>query len=200
MGTHHAVLGLAPLCILAGGWLAWPPAGTAALAAGGALTVAGIAAGLWGLHVWRRKQSAADAPAQLPPFDLQALARLDAVMDALAPQVPAHTLHQLTVIKATLVRMAPLLSSAQAGDQFTVDDGLYIAECVRRYLPDSLQACLRVPAHLRAAGDPSPLALLDEQLDLLHAELHHREQKLGRATAEALMQQRRFLKAKHGGG
>lgn len=200
VGAHHAVLALAPLATLAGGWIAWQQYGTAALAVGGALAIGGAAALAWALRARRRARPAADAAPAGPVFDPQALVQLDRVLELLAPEVPGDTLGRLTGIKSTLVRMAPLLATAQANEHFTVDDRLYIAECVRRYLPDSLQSWLQVPVHLRAAGDPSPQALLDEQLDLLQAELRDREQKLGRGAAEKLLQQQRFLKAKHGGG
>ena len=200
MGAHHPVLALAPLAALAGGWMAWQHTDAAALAAGGALLIGGAAALVWALRARRRAQPTADAAPAGPVFDPQALARLDQAMELLAPDLPADTLVRLAGIKSTLVRMAPLLATGQATEHFTVDDRLYIAECVRRYLPDSLQGWLQVPAHLRTAGNPSPQALLDDQLDLLQAELQRREQKLGRGAAEQLLQQQRFLKAKQAGG
>lgn len=200
LGPHHAVLALAPLAVLAGAWIAWQLPSAAGLAGGGALVVGGAAAMAWALRARRRARPAPDAPPGGPVFDAQALAQLDRVMELLAPQVSAATLTRLVGIKSTLVRMAPLLATAQPSEHFTVDDRLYIAECVRRYLPDSLQGWLQVPPSLRDAGEPSPQALLDEQLDLLQTELHRREQTLGRGAADPLLQQQRFLKAKHGGG
>ena len=199
LGPHHAVLALAPLAIVAGAWIAWQHSHISGLAVGGAMVVAGAAALMWALRARRRAQPLAGAAPAGPVFDVQALARLDRVLELLAPDVPADTLARLVGIKSTLVRMAPLLATATANEHFTVDDRLYIAECVRRYLPDSLQGWLQVPAHLRASGSPTPQMLLDEQLGLLQTELTRREQKLGRGAAEQLLQQQRFLKAKHGG-
>lgn len=200
MGAHHAVLALAPLGALAGAWIVWQQAGTTALAAGSSLLIASATALAWALRARRRARPAADAAPAGPVFERDPLVQLDRVLELIAPEVPGDTLGRLAGIKSTLVRMAPLLAAAQTSEHFTVDDRLYIAECVRRYLPDSLQGWLQVPAHSRGAGDPSPQALLDEQLDLLLAELRRREQKLERGAAERLQQQQRFLKAKHGGG
>ena len=204
-GARHAVLGLAPIAGLAGAWLLWQPAGPTAIAAGGALLVGGACAALWAWRDSRRAQQAAGmAMPAGPVFDPQALARLDQVLELLAPQVPSETLARLVGIKSALLRMAPLLAQVQVSEHFTPDDRLYIGECVRRYLPDSLQGWLQVPAHLRAladeAGGPSAQALLDQQLALLQAELLKREQKLGRGAAESLRQQQRFLSDKHGRG
>lgn len=201
-GVRHAVLGLAPIAGLAGAWLLWQQAGPAALAAGGALLAGSVVALVWAWRNRRRAQQLAGmaAPAGLG-FDPQALARLDQVLELLAPQVPGKTLARLVGLKSTLVRMAPLLAQAQVSEHFTPDDRLYIGECVRRYLPDSLQGWLQVPAHLRAvAGEADGLsaqALLDQQLELLQAELLKREQKLGLGAAEPLRQQQRFLGDKH---
>lgn len=204
-GVQHAVLALAPLAGLAGAWIAWQQASALGLAAGAALLLGSAAGTLWALRSRRRQRARGPAGAMPtgPVFDPLALARLDQVLELLAPQVPADTLTRLAGIKSTFVRMAPLLGSAVPNEHFTVDDRLYIAECLRRYLPDSLQGWLQVPSHLREVpGDgaaPSAQALLDQQLDLLQEALHQRERKLGQAATEQLQQQQRFLKAKHGG-
>ena len=205
---RHAVLGLAPMAALVGVWLAWPPSTSAALAAGGLLIAGGLAAAGWAWyagHRARRTQAASAAPAS-PVFDLQALMHLDTVLEELAPLAPAATLAQLGELKATLVRVAPLLVTTPVSEHFTLDDRHYMAETVRRYLPDSLQGWLLVPAHLRDTpgdgdGDEglSAQALLDRQLTLLQAELHRREQKLGCGAAEQLRRQQRFLDAKRSG-
>ncbi|RZL64052.1 MAG: hypothetical protein EOP81_09765 [Variovorax sp.] len=206
---RHAVLGLAPMVALVGAWLAWPPSTPTALAAGGLLVAGGLGAAAWALvdgHRARQARAGSAAPVA-PAFDMQALVRLDAVLEELAPLAPPATLVQLGELKATLVRVAPLLATAPVNELFTLDDRLYMAEAVRRYLPDSLQGWLQVPAHLRDTpgdgdGDEalSAQALLDRQLTLLQAELHQRERKLGRGAAAKLLQQQRFLAAKHRGG
>lgn len=201
-GVRHAVLGLAPIAALAGAWLLWKAAGPATVAAGAALLLAGVPASFWAWRERRRVRQAADTAAPAGPvFDARALAQLDQVLELLAPQVPGDTLTRLVAIKSTLVRLAPLLARAQLDEHFTPDDRLYIGECVRRYLPDSLQGWLQVPAHLRTTGGAadglSAQALLDQQLDLLQAELLEREQKLVLGAAEPLRQQQRFLSDKH---
>lgn len=208
VSMRHAVLGLAPMVALVGVWLAWPPATLTALAIGGLLVASGLGATAWALvDRHRARQARVDAASVAPVFDVQGLARLDAVLEELAPMVPPATLAQLGKLKATLVRVSPLLATTPINEHFTLDDRLYIAETVRRYLPDSLQGWLQVPAHLRETpgdGDGeeglSAQALLDRQLTLLQAELHQRERKLGRGAAEQLRQQQRFLDAKRSGG
>lgn len=204
--AHHAllaVMALAPLGSGAGAVgavLGWQQASVIGMAAGVALFIGGATATAWALRARRRARPDVDAAPTRPVFEPEALAQLDRVMGALAPQLPAETLARLVAIKSVLVRMAPLLATARTDEHFTPDDRLYIAECVRRYLPDLLQAWLAVPAHLRTEGaEPSAQALLDEQLDLLHIELRQREQKLGRGAAEPLLRQQRFLKAKQQG-
>lgn len=202
MGAHHAVLSLAAIAGLVGAWMAWRQAGATGLAAGSTLLLCSAAAAVWGLRARRRAQPPSDATPAGPVFDPKALAQLDQVLELLAPQVPADTLVRLAGLKSTLVRMAPLLVKVQVDEYFTMDDRLYIAEFVRRYLPDTLQGWLQVPAHLRATpgqgGSPSAQALLDQQLALLQGQLAQRELKLGHGAAERLRRQQRFLRAKNG--
>ena len=73
-------------------------------------------------------------------------------------------------------------------------------ECLRRYIPDTLDAFLRVPATQRKTqlldGQASAQALLLDQLSALQEEVTLREKKIGRSAAEGLMKQNRFLEAK----
>nr|WP_315244240.1 hypothetical protein [uncultured Albidiferax sp.] len=169
--------------------------GAVVWAAGSAL--AGAAVGAYAL-VQRRNTPVVAA---VSVWDPQALAALDKVLTALAPEVPAATLEQLVGIKTTLVRIAPLLATATVNQHFTQDDKFYLVELVRRYLPDTLAAFLAVPSGQRevpgAQGGPSALALLGDQLRLLHTELSRREVLLVQNTHGALEKQQRFLHAKH---
>lgn len=171
----------------------------------------GLAAGLW--MVARRQSAATSLAAQplLPLFDATALAKLDEVLHHLASEMTETQLAPLRGLADTLERMAPLMRRVGVNEQFTQEDHFYVTECVRRYLPDTLQAYLQVPRHSRsqpapasldAGSGPAPSAdeLLATQLALLQTELGRREKALTSASTEALQKQQRFLKAKGPGG
>lgn len=171
----------------------------------------GLAVGLW---MVARRQSAATSLAEqplLPLFDATALAKLDEVLHHLASEMTEAQLAPLRSLADTLERMAPLMRRVGVNEQFTQEDHFYVTECVRRYLPDTLQAYLQVPRHSRsqpapasldAGSGPAPSAdeLLATQLALLQTELSRREKALTSASTEALQKQQRFLKAKGAGG
>lgn len=169
--------------------------GAVVWAVGSALV--GAAVGTYAMVQQRRTP----VQAAVSVWDPQALVALDKVLAALAPEVPAATLEQLVGLKTSLVRIAPLLATATVNEHFTQDDRFYLAELVRRYLPDTLAAFLAVPSGQRevagAQGGPSAVALLGDQLRLLQSELSRREQLLVHNTHGALEKQQRFLHAKH---
>jgi hypothetical protein len=120
-------------------------------------------------------------------------------MVRIAPEIPADIAQQLADLKQSIVRIGRNPAAAQPDEHFTFEDRMYVVECVRRYLPDGLQAYLGVPKaqRLEALADgQTPHALLVAQLEMLRAGLAERETKLARSAAEALLQQERFLKAK----
>ena len=143
--------------------------------------------------------AAAQAGAAPPAwFDPAALAAFDAALETAAAELDDDNAAQLLAIKAAFQRLAP-----QAGapdEHFTVDDRLYLRECLRRYVPDSVTAYLRVPAAQRSEalldGQPCAQSALRQQLDLLLEEILLREKKIGRSAAEPLLSQQRFLDAK----
>ena len=175
---------------------------SAAIASGAAALGLGTA-GLTAL--WRRRALVTgpghgSTRGTAPAFDPQAIAALDEVLARLGPLVPPPVLEQLTGLKKTLVRIAPLLASTGVNELFTRDDRFYVSELVRRYLPDTLTAFLQVPAAQRGtqgADGRTALQLLEEQLSLLQTELSRREALLVQVAGEALQQQHRFLQAKH---
>jgi hypothetical protein len=165
----------------------------------GAVGLVGVAVGLW--VVARRQSAATHAAAQplLPLFDATALVKLDEVLHHLATDMSEAQLAPLRSLADTLERMAPLMRRVGVNEQFTQEDHFYVTECVRRYLPDTLQAYLQVPRHSRTLVGPEvPSAddLLATQLALMQTELTRREQALNSASTEALQRQQRFLKAK----
>jgi hypothetical protein len=210
LGQTHARQELSPWFI-AGLLVSAAAAVTLLLAAIGqsaplALASAAVLAGGLGLISFiglkRRREAAASpaGPALAPLFDEACLLAFDRALDALAPEATEAVAARLTSIKQQLARIAGLSINGPVDEHFTLDDRLYLAELVRRYLPDSLQAYLRVPQAQRTSALPaqagSAESLLLGQLQLLGAGLDQRELKLTHSRAEALIRQQRFLESK----
>lgn len=172
----------------------------AGLALAAALAALGGAGWLWQHRSRRPADGAMPPPAGPPPFEPDALRRIDEAFEASAAAVAEPALAALVSLKAAAVRMALALNSAPADGDFTVDDRLYVIECLRRYIPDTLGAYLQVPAAQRAVpgagATPSADDLLREQLALLQSGLEQREQRLHGSAVEALRRQQRFLQSK----
>lgn len=169
--------------------------GITALAGG---TIAGV--GLVGI-VWTRRQvgNAIHRATPLPPlFDPATLDAFDRVLEGASADLGDTVTQKLVDIKASMVRIA---THAKGVDEhFTTDDRLYLRECLRRYVPDTLEAYLRVPAGQRRVplldGQATAEATMLRQLATLHEEIAQREKKIGRSAAEDLMKQDRFLASK----
>lgn len=177
------------------GWLQ----SSLALALGG---LAGLLAGMGLAWHARRQHDAADPAAHVPLalLDDSALQALDHALDQLGPELPDAAVERLTALKDLIVRIARQANASGLDEHFAMDDRLYVTECVRRYLPDTLQSYLKVPRDRRSStvleGGGSAADLLLGQLELLRAELAEREARLARSAADALLRQQRFLQAK----
>lgn len=169
------------------------------LALGGVL---GFAAA--GVLILRGRRASSALLAEVAPtaalFDEASLRAFDRVLDELATEVPEAVAVQLTAVKQLIVRVAKQAGTAGIDENFTMEDRMYLTECVRRYLPDSLQSYLKVPQDQRSAPvleqGQSAVSLLTSQLDLLKIELEKQELKLTRSVAEHLVKQQRFLATK----
>ena len=169
------------------------------------LALGGAAALLLGYAGWRitaaRRAAlpAGWAAGRAPLVAAQALEALDRVMASVAPELDDALLDQLMRLKHTLVRVIELDRAAEA-TAFSSEDQLYLQQCIKRYLPDSLLAYLNVPAthrHRSLAHDGStPAQALAKQLALIQQDLDQREQHAVAAASEALLRQQRFLQAK----
>ena len=167
------------------------------LLAGGA-ALAGCGALGWKM-VHSRATTASNANAAPPALlDAASLAAFDAALETAAAELDDDSATQLLTIKAAFQRIAQ--QSVVQDEHFTVDDRLYLRECLRRYVPDSVAAYLRVPAAQRCEplldGQPCAHSALRQQLDWLLAEIRLREKKIGRSAAEQLLRQQRFLDSK----
>lgn len=138
----------------------------------------------------------------ISPADWQ---KLDTLLENLAAQSPPDTLEQLVEklvdLKASVMRCATLLIADYAdGACFVGENHFYVGEAVRRYIPDTITACLQVPAKDRASlvleNNQTAMDLLHAQLALIAHELGLRETDLSQAAGEDLLRQQRFLAAK----
>ena len=131
-------------------------------------------------------------------LDPASLAAFDTCLEKAAAELDEENASRLLAIKASLQRMGHQVTAQD--EHFTTEDRLYLRECLRRYIPDSVQAYLRVPALQRdqilLSDQPCAQTALGQQLDLLNAEIQLREKKIGRSAAEGLASQQRFLASK----
>lgn len=162
----------------------------------GVLVVVGTAGLAWAARgVWRQRRlpGEADPAALLSGAELNAL---DQLMARVAPELPGAATDILKTVKQDLeLAQQPALLGRLA-----MQDRSFVQLCVTRYLPDSLEAYLRIPAARRAqplaSGEPSADAALVRQLTTLHEGLQRRLQGLQDGAAEALLRQQRFLDQK----
>jgi hypothetical protein len=120
------------------------------------------------------------------------------VLDSACAELGDAAMHQLMDIKQSIASIAR--HARGVDEHFTTEDRLFLRECLRRYIPDTLEAFLRVPAGQRNTAlldsQTTAEATLLRQLLTLREEIAQREKKIGRSAAEGLMQQDRFLASK----
>ena len=173
---------------------AWPVVGMSAAAL--------LGLGAWTWRSYRQQHfGAAVAETQLAVFiDPADLQRLDNLLEQVAKESGPATVDILVQFKESLVRCLDLAGASQSQGLLASDDSLFIRESVRRYVPDSLQAYLKVPQaerETRVIDDGKTTSmLLHEQLALIAQQLQQREARLAQLAGEALLQQQRFLAAK----
>lgn len=182
---------LLPVAALSSEW--WLRA--ASVAAAGALY------GWAWLGIRREAQLRASPAAHAaPPVDTRTLADLDEVLERVAPELPQAQFEALVALKDTLARVVEAARAAGASDTLTIEDRLYLHECVRRYIPDSLLAYLKLPAEHRnrplGTDGATATETLASQLALIQQALDEKEAKSAAGAGEALLQQQRFLQAK----
>ena len=173
---------------------AWPAAGLGAAAF--------LALGAWAWRGYRAQRTPAnhDAERVVMVVDAADLERLDGLLEQVGKLSAPATVDLLVAFKETLIRCVTLASEAQTSSALLSEDTLFIGQTVRRYVPDSLQAFLKVPAAERdtCAMDDGKTAtiLLREQLQLIEQKIKQCEARLNLQSGEALLQQQRFLAAK----
>jgi hypothetical protein len=150
-----------------------------------------------------RRQAGGDAVAPAGPLvESKDIALLDAAMEKLVAAAPQETVDRLTDLKEQISRSLALLASTHSHPGSLDEDAFFVRECVRRYLPDSINGFLRVPLKdresLQMEDGKTAQDLLHDQFDMLKGKLHAKENRLTQLAGESLMQQQRFLAAKTG--
>lgn len=144
------------------------------------------------------KRSVPEIGISAPLFDKTTLTTFDEALQATAPELSPTVHAVLRRIKTALAQAAHHVGPVD--EHFTQDDRMFLVECVRRYIPDSLEAFLRVPPEHRSQAlspqEPSPEDALTQQLLTLQDEIEKRSKKIGRSAAEDLLKQQRFLESK----
>lgn len=133
-------------------------------------------------------------------FDIESLEKFDQALHLMSAEVSEEIAVQLLDFKQQILRLNQIYTSTSISEQFTQQDKMYVVEAVRRYLPDSLQAYLRIPAEQRNQILPqqghSARQILSHQIELIANELGKREAKLKQNAAVELIKQQHFLESK----
>lgn len=161
----------------------------------GVLVVVGAVSLTWAARsLWRGPQRPPGVPSELLPA--AALTALDALLVRAAPALPEAAKPLLQRIHASLAQA----QQPEAIAALSLQDRAFVLQTVVRYLPDSLDAFLRLPAARRAAplaeGEPSADEALVQQLSALDERLQRCLRAGHDEAAEALLRQQRFLDAK----
>jgi hypothetical protein len=166
--------------------------------------VAGIGlacgAGLWWHTNRKAKWKSGASISTTALFDDASLTAFDQALESLGEELDEDIYQQLLQLKRQIINIAVIASKLNIDEHCSIDDRHYLRESLHRYLPDSLQSYLRVPAGMRSSqrvtADHTASDLLKQQLSLLQAELSKHEVQLTKNAAEQLVQQQRFLEEK----
>jgi hypothetical protein len=133
-------------------------------------------------------------------FDIESLEKFDQALHLMSVEVSEEIAVQLLDFKQQILRLNQMYTSASISEHFTQEDKMYVVEAVRRYLPDSLHAYLRIPTDQRNQILPqqghSARKLLSHQIELIANELGKREAMLKQNAAVELIKQQHFLESK----
>jgi len=160
-----------------------------------------IVAGLYGVGVlgWPRNDLAATAEATELTTEMLAQ-QVRKLVDSVARGLPKDCLDRLRSIQDTLNDLLPRLQELKDRGTISAKDSFTVVETVRRYLPDTLGAYLRLPrlyAQMQtlADGRTASRTLLD-QLTVLDTSLKDVAKSAFAGDAEALVTNGQFLQSK----
>jgi hypothetical protein len=160
-----------------------------------------IVGGLYGVGVlgWPRSNLAETAiHTELSPEKLAQ--QLKKLVDTVAPGLPREAIDPLRSIQDTLTELLPRLKELSDRGVISAKDSFTVVETVRRYLPDTLAAYLRLPRYYAriqplADGRTASQTLL-EQLKVLDSSLKDVAKSAFTGDADNLVSNGRFLQSK----
>jgi hypothetical protein len=160
-----------------------------------------IVAGLYaaGLLVWPRSDLARTA--EQTDLSTEMLAdQVRRLVDRVAKGLPKEALVVLRSIESTLSELLPRLQELRDKGVISVKDSFTVLETIRRYLPDTLAAYLRLPKFYAQVqtlcdGRTASQALVG-QLQVLDTSLKDVAKSAFAGDAEALIANGQFLQAK----
>ena len=162
---------------------------------------AAIVAGLYGVGVlgWPRSQLADTAERTELSTEMlsQQVRRL---VESVAKGLPKEALNILQSIQSTLSELLPRLQELEDRGVLSAKDAFTVLETVRRYLPDTLGAYLRLPkfyAQIQTVRDGRTASqILVDQLTVLDTSLKDVAKSAFTGDAETLVTNGQFLRAK----
>ena len=122
------------------------------------------------------------------------------LVDSVAKGLPREAVEVLHSIESTLGELLPRMQTLRDRGVISAKDSFTVIETVRRYLPDTLAAYLRLPkfyAQMQTLGNGRTASqVLIDQLKVLDASLKDVAKSAFAGDAEALVTNGRFLEAK----
>jgi hypothetical protein len=160
-----------------------------------------IVAGLYGAGVLGWPRSGLADTAQHTELSAEMMAQqLRKLVDSVARGLPKEALDPLHSIQGTLGELLPRMQELRERGIVSAKDSFTVYETVRRYLPDTLAAYLRLPrfyaqAQTLADGRTASRTLVD-QLRVLDSSLKDIAKSAFAGDAESLVSNGRFLESK----
>jgi hypothetical protein len=160
-----------------------------------------IVAGLYGVGVLGWPRSDLAQTAQDTELSTEMLAQqVRKLVDSVAKGLPKEALDLLHNIQATLTELLPRLNELRDRSVISPKDCFTVVETVRRYLPDTLAAYLRLPkfyAQMQTLADGRTASqTLVDQLRVLDTSLKDVAKSAFAGDAEALLTNGHFLRNK----
>lgn len=133
------------------------------------------------------------------PDNLTTAQALEWLSEKVLPRLSgeAHTL--LSSIMGVVAELAPRLKELEAQGLVQAENRAKVKQLLKRYLPDTLEAYLKLPAlYAKSAkvGDKTPYGLLVEQLRLLDAHVKEIREGVYSENVNELLANARFLQEK----
>lgn len=160
-----------------------------------------IVGGLYGAGVLAWPQSRLAETAARTNLSTDMLAdQVRRLVDSVAKGLPPEAVAALHSIESTLGELLPRLNELRDRGVISAKDSFTVIETVRRYLPDTLAAYLRLPrlyARVQTLGDGRTASqVLLDQLTMLDSSLKDVAKSAFAGDAEALITNGKFLQAK----